>query len=593
MKDRKNIPTEQTWNLASIYANDAEWEADLLTLDPILNDLLQYRGKLGQGAEKLARAFQLRDDLGRKMNKIYVYAHLHADQDTTNAHYMGLQGRIQTKAVQIGAALSWMDPEILALSSTTIAEYSKAAALKPFARALELLLRQKPHTLSEKEENLLTQASDPLSSIHKAFGMLNNADMRFPNTKDDQGKSVELTHGNYIKFLDNPNRDVRKQAFEALFSAYGAHKHTFAAILEGQTKMHVFHARTKNFKSSLEASLFDDNVPKSVYDSLVATVRGHLPLFHRYIRLRKRLLQLDHLDMYDLYVPIVKDFKLNVPFETARGWITDAFKVMGEDYTKVVESAFRDRWIDVHESRGKRSGAYSSGCYDTMPFILMNYQDNLNSAFTLAHELGHSLHSYYSRKTQPHTTASYRIFVAEVASTTNEALLHHHLLKSTTDPKFRAYLLNHFCEEFRGTVFRQTMFAEFERMIHAKVEAGVSLTPDELCQAYYQLNADYYGPDVQADRRIELEWARIPHLYYGFYVYKYATGFSAAQAFSSRILAGDRKAIDAYQRFLCAGGSKDPLDILIDAGVDLRGPQPIVDALKNFEAAVTELEKLL
>ncbi len=591
--DRTKIPEKHKWDLTSLYKSETEWEADFKKVSTESQALLKLKGTLGKSVNNLASTFSLRDLLDRLINKLYTYAHLKSDEDTSNSQRLGQQDRIHTLAIQTQASLAWIEPEILSLSDEILKQYSAADPIQPFKRILDLILRQKPHTLSNNEETLLSLAQEPLSTAEKVFGMINNADMAFPKVKNEKGELIQLTHGNYSTFLESKDRETRKRAFEAIYDTYGSHKNAFAATLSGQVKSHVFFAKVRKHKSALEAALFEDNVSKSVYENLISTVHQHLPIYHRYLAIRKKCLQLSKLDAYDLYVSIIPNFEFKVDYETATQWITKAVAPLGSEYVDSLKRAFTERWIDVLESKGKRSGAYSSGCYDSNPYILMNYTDNLQGAFTLAHELGHSLHSFFSNKNQPHHTSHYKIFVAEVASMTNEVLMSQMLMDSTTDKNFKAFLLNHICDDFKGSIFRQTMFAEYEKTIHEMVEKGEALTVDSLSEKYYALNALYQGPNVEPDKRVALEWSRIPHFYYNFYVYKYATGFSAANAFATKILAGDTRATQLYLSFLKSGSTKDPLDLLADAGVNLRTPEPIREALSIFDKAVSSLEKAL
>jgi len=455
-------------------------------------------------------------------------------------------------------------------------------------------LRDKPHTLSAAEERLLGMASDVLGSAGKIFSTLNDADLTFPVVKDENGKRKPLTHGNYINFLESPDRAVRKKAFTALYQTYKKFRNTFSATLYGDVKTHVYSAKIRNYPSALAASLHDDNIPEAVYNNLIGTVHQHLPKLFKYFGIRAKALGLKELDMYDLHCPLVPDYRMEIPWDQACKWVKEALKPLGEDYCAKLDQAFKKRWIDVLECKGKRSGAYSSGCYDSAPYILMNYTGTLSEVFTLAHELGHSMHSWYSNHTQDYHYADYSIFVAEIASTTNELLLHDYLLKNCAkDRNFKLYLLSHHADQFRGTIYRQTMFAEFEKMIHEKVEKEIPLTADELCQSYYELNKTYHAENVNPDQLVELEWARIPHFYYDFYVYKYATGLSAAAQLSKNILSGNAKKLEAYLGFLKAGSTKDVLDIMKDAGVDLSTPAPVDAALTEFGHTVEELAATL
>lgn len=589
---RQDLPTDMTWDLTTIFPSDEAWEAGLKELKGAEDPIMKCQGNLDD-PEQLASCFRQRDELYRKLEKLYTYAHLRSDEDTGNSITSGMQDRVRGRYMQVAAELAWIEPELLALPEQTLQTLYDDDQLKPYRRLLDVLLRDKPHTLSAAEERLLAMASEPLGAAQKAFSKLNNADLTFPKATFENGQEMRVTHGNYIGFLESKQREVRKAGFEAIFDTYGTVRNTLAATLDGHVRKQVFLARARRFDSALEASLHRDQVPVELYRSLIEAIHQGLPTFYKYMEVRRRALGLETLDMYDQHVSIVPEVDLKVPYEEACEWALQAVKPLGDEYVKVMRKGLTERWIDVLECKGKRSGAYSSGCYDTNPFILLNHQNNLNSAFTLVHELGHSLHSYFSNATQPHLYGDYSIMVAEVASITNEALLADHLMKEISDPRIRAYLLNYQCDGFRTTMYRQTMFAEFEWRTHQLVEADEALTTDALCELYYELNQRYYGDAVQPDQRIELEWARIPHFYYNFYVYKYATGFAAAQVFAERLLSGDSQAVDAYLGFLKAGSSKDPLDILSDAGVDLRDPAVIASAIERFDQLIDQLDQEL
>jgi oligoendopeptidase F len=494
---------------------------------------------------------------------------------------------------EISGKAAWFDPEVMAIDRAVMDKFLEAPELAFYKRSLKELLRSRPHTLSEKEERILGMASDVMSAPQKTFTMLNNADMKFPEVTTENGTSVELTHGNYIKFLESSNREIRREAFEAMYDTYIKFRNTFASTLDGTIKRHVLSSKLRNYPSALNAALFSDNVPEEVYTNLIQAVNDKLPGLHDYMKLRAEVMNLESLNMYDIYNPLVPECKIEVSWEQAVEWVKEALKPLGEDYCKNLDKAFSQRWVDVLECRGKRSGAYSSGCYDTYPYLLLNFHGTLNDVFTLAHELGHSMHSFYSNQTQEYHYADYSIFVAEVASTTNEMLLHDYLMKNNTDKNVKAYLLCHLADEIRGTIYRQTQFAEFELDIHQKAEQSIPLTPDLLSEEYFKLNSKYYGESVAADKRIEMEWARIPHFYYNFYVYKYATGMSAAIKLSENILSGDKQKLDDYFGFLKAGDSKDVLDIMKDAGVDLSTPEPVHAAMDVFANTVKELRTLL
>ncbi len=590
---RQELPIEKTWDLTSIFADDNAWEQAFSKLAGAEAPLCALKGSLTASAANLANVLQSRDHLERLLETLYVYAHLKSDEDTRNSFYSGMQDRIRSRWSQFSAALAWIEPEILAEEQDKLEALIAEEEMKPFRRLMALLLRDKPHTLSAAEERLMAMVAEPLGAAQNAFSKLNNADLRFPDVNDEKGQPATLTHGSFLRFLESSDRRVRRDAFCAIYDTYDSVKNTLAATLDGHVRKHIFTARARNFDSALEASLQHDQVEPTLYRSLVTAIDKGLPVFHDYLALRRDALGIDELDMYDLHVPIIQDVHMKVPYEEACSWLLEAFQPLGDDYVRVVEKGLTERWVDVLDCQGKRSGAYSSGCYDTNPYILMNYQDNLNSAFTLAHEIGHSLHSYFSNASQPHLYASYSIVVAEVASITNEALLLDYLRRKKKDDKrLQAYLLSHLCDDFRTTMYRQTMFAEFELLIHEKAEQGIPLTTDELNNSYFELNKRFHGT-IQPDRRIALEWSRIPHFYYNFYVYKYATGFAAAQAFAERLLGGGRDEVDAYHGFLKSGCSADPLDILATAGVDLRDPAVIDSAIDRFRGSVADLGALL
>jgi len=594
LPSRSEIKVEDTWKLEDIFASDDAWEKEFEEVKALIPQMEKFKGKLGESAQILYDALQEQDELTMRVSKLYTYAHMRYDQDTTNSFYQGLNDRIKTLYTQIASALSYVTPEILSIEESKIKQYmAEHKELKLYAHALDEITRERPHILSESEEALLAQASEVLGSSSNTFGMLNNADLEFPSIKDENGEEVEITHGRYIRFLESSDRRVRKEAFKAVYETYGKFKNTFASTLSGTVKKDNFSARVRHYNSARHSALSTNNIPEEVYDNLVKTVNDNLHLLHRYIDLRKKVLGIEELHMYDLYTPLVKDVKMEVTYEEAKDYILKGLKPLGEDYLNVLKEGFENRWVDVHENKGKRSGAYSSGTYGTNPYILMNWQDNVNNLFTLAHEFGHSVHSYYTRKTQPYPYGDYSIFVAEVASTCNEALLNDYLLKTIDDEKQRLYLLNHYLEGFRGTVFRQTMFAEFEHDVHVRAQNGEPLTPELLTKLYYDLNKKYFGDNLVIDEEIGLEWARIPHFYYNYYVYQYATGFSAAAALSKQILEEGDAAVERYVGFLKSGSSDYPIEVLKKAGVDMTTSQPIEEALAVFEEKLTEMERLL
>ncbi|MBR2756485.1 MAG: oligoendopeptidase F [Exiguobacterium sp.] len=592
---RQQVPVEETWNLETIYSSDEAWESDFQALKEKVPALIGFKGRLGESAETLYEALQLRDDLSRQLHKLYTYAHMRYDEDTANSHYQALNDRAGSLASQVSAQLAFMTPELLSIDENQIEAFMEQnESLRVYRHAFDELALERPHVLTEAEEAILAQAGDVLGQSSSTFGMLNNADLKFPKVKNEKGEEVELTHGLYITFLESADRSVREGAFKAMYGTYAQYLNTFASTLSGSVKKDNFYATVRKFESARQSALHHNAIPESVYDGLVEAVNERLDLLHRYVALRKRALGLDELHMYDLYTPLVKDVEMKVSYEEAKQWMVDGLAPLGEEYVQIVKDGLESRWVDVRETRGKRSGAYSSGAYDTQPFILMNWQDNVNNLFTLAHEFGHSVHSHYTRTSQPYPYGDYSIFVAEVASTTNEALLNDHLLKTRTAKEERLYLLNNQLETFRGTLFRQTMFAEFEHMIHQAAQEGVSLTPEYLNETYLELNKRYFGDEIVIDEEISYEWARIPHFYYNYYVYQYATGISASAALSQQILEEGEPAVRRYiDNFLKAGSSDYPIEVLKAAGVDMTTKEPVLKALDQFEAVLEEMESLL
>lgn len=594
LPSRDEIPVEDTWRLEDIFATDEDWEKEFAAIKELLPKAADYQGRLGESADVLYEALQFQDEVMMRLGKLYTYAHMRYDQDTTNSFYQGMNDRAATLYTQASSSFAYVVPELLSIDEKQLKQFlEEKEELKLYEHAFDQIAKMRPHVLSAEMESLLAQASEVMASPSNTFGMLNNADLEFPVIKDENGEEVQVTHGRYIRFLESSNRRVRHDAFKAVYDTYGKFKNTFASTLSGQVKKDNFYAKVRNYKSAREAALSNNHIPEEVYDNLVRTVNDHLHLLHRYVSLRKKVLGVDELHMYDLYTPLVKDVQMEFTFDEAKDVVLKGLEPMGEDYLSVLKKAFTERWIDVHENKGKRSGAYSSGAYGTNPYILMNWQNNVDNVFTLAHELGHSVHSYYTRKYQPYPYGDYSIFVAEVASTCNENLLTDYFLNTLEDKKERLYLLNHYLETFRGTVFRQTMFAEFEHEIHVRAQNGEALTAESLTKIYYDLNKKYFGNDIVVDEEIGLEWARIPHFYYNYYVYQYATGFSAATALSKQILQEGKPAVERYIDFLKAGSSDYPIEVLKRAGVDMTSSKPIEDACKVFEEKLTEMEQLL
>ena len=592
---RSEIVVEDTWRLEDIFASDDTWEKEFQEVKALIPHVKDFQGKLGESAGSLYEALQFQDGLLERLGKLYAYSHMRYDQDTTNSFYQGLDDRMKNLYAQAASGLAFIVPEILSIDEEKLKGFlNEKEELKLYEHSLEEINLQRPHVLPAEQEALLAEASEALGAAENTFGMLNNADLEFPSIKDENGEEVEVTHGRFTTFLESANPRVRRDAFKAVYETYGKFRNTFSSTLSGNVKKDNFYARVRNYSSARAAALSDNNIPESVYDNLVSTINEHLPLLHRYVKLRKKVLGLDELHMYDLYTPLVKDVKMEISYEEAKDMILKGLAPLGEEYVGILKEGFENRWVDVHENKGKRSGAYSSGAYGTNPYVLMNWQNNINNLFTLAHEFGHSVHSYYTRKTQPYPYGNYSIFVAEVASTTNESLLNDYLLNTIEDEQKRIYLLNHYLEGFRGTVFRQTMFAEFEHLIHQKAQNNEALTAESLTNDYYELNKKYYGTeDIIVDEEIGLEWSRIPHFYYNYYVYQYATGFSAAAALSKGILTEGDPAVERYIGFLKAGSSDYPIEVLKKAGVDMTSKKPIEDALKVFEEKLTELEQLL
>ncbi|MFD1349146.1 oligoendopeptidase F [Oceanobacillus caeni] len=591
---REEVPVEKTWKLEDIFKNDDLWKEEFEQLQKDIPEITKFQGKLSESADNLYNLFKLQDELGERLGKLYTYAHMRYDQDTTNSFYQAMNAQAETVLTLASSSMSYVVPEILTMDETKLESFlQEKKELQEYKKVLDEINRQRPHVLSEKEEVLLAEASEALSTGSQTFSMLNNADLPFPAIKDENGEEIDLTHGRYSRFMESKDRRVRKDAFKAMYDTYGQFKNTFASTLSGTVKTHNFSAKVRNYDSARQSALDNNNIPEEVYDNLVEAVNDKLPLLHRYIELRKKVLGVDELHMYDMYTPLVKDVEMKISYDEAKDYVIKGLKPLGEEYGKILEQSFENRWIDVVENKGKRSGAYSSGAYGTNPYVLLNWQDNVNNTFTLAHELGHSLHSYYTRKNQPYRYGNYSIFVAEVASTCNEALLNDYMLKNLEDEKEKLYLLNHFLEGFRGTVFRQTMFAEFEHDIHVQANNGEALTADKLTEIYYALNKKYYGDAVVSDEEIGLEWARIPHFYYDYYVYQYATGYSAATALANQILTEGDPAVERYLEFLKAGSSDDPIEVLKKAGVDMTSKQPILGALDVFEEKLNEMEKLL
>lgn len=583
-----------TWDLTTIFKNDEAFEEALKKVEDYLGKEEQFKGHLADSADTLYDALALEDEIGTKLEKVYVYAHLKQDQDTSNDKYTGFESRAHQLIIKISSAWSFLVPEILLIDEDKLQSFIETNDnLKRYEFDLKLINEKRPHILDAEQEKLLTEAQDALSTPSNVYGMFSNADLEFEDAVDKDGEKHPLTQGTFIKYLESDDRELRQSAYNNLYKAYGAYNNTLGSTLAGEVKKNVFNARTHNYKTARERALSNNHIPEEVYDNLVKTVHKYLPLLHRYTKLRKELLAVDELKMYDLYTPMVKDVKFEMPYEEAKEWMLKALEPMGEEYLDVVKEGLNNRWVDVYENKGKRSGGYSSGAHLTNPFILLNWSDTVSDLYTLIHEFGHSAHSYFSRKHQPSNSSDYSIFVAEVASTCNEALLSDYMDKHLDDER-RLLLLNQELERFRATLFRQTMFAEFEHKIHQIEEAGEPLTATRMNDEYAKLNKQYFGDVVETDDNISKEWSRIPHFYMNYYVYQYATGYSAAQSLSHQILTEGKPAVERYiNEFLKKGSSNYPIEILKNAGVDMTSPEPIEQACEVFEQKLDAFEKLM
>lgn len=592
--EREEIDAKYKWDLESMYANDELWEEDFKKAQGLAEKVTEYKGRTVESSATLLEVLKLRDELFRLTENVVVYARMRSDEDSRKSTYQALADRGMSLAAQIEEKASFIIPEILLLDESDLKKYlEEEEGLKIYAHYLEKAFGKKEHILSKEEEALLAQMGEVANSPENVFSMLNDADIKFPIIKDENNNDVEITHGNFIPLMESKDRRVRRDAFEGVYHTYKELENTFAATLNGCVKKNIFYAKARKYSSSIEASLDQNNIPVSVYDNLVESVNNNLDAMHKYMEIRKKALGLDELHMYDLYTPIVKDVNIKVPFEEAKDMVAKGLEPLGEDYIKTLKEGFSTRWIDVYENRGKRSGAYSSGTYDSKPFVLLNYHETLDNIFTTAHEMGHSMHSYFSKTTQPYIYGGYSIFLAEIASTTNECLLMDYMLKNVKDDNEKLYLLNHYLEQFRTTVYRQTMFAEFERDIHRYVENGGALTASYLNDTYKKLNEKYYGKEMIVDDEIASEWARIPHFYYNYYVFQYSTGFSSAVSLSQQILKDGEDAVDRYIGFLKSGDSDYPINVLKKAGVDMTTSEPVDSALKLFGQLVDEMSKLI
>ena len=592
---RSDVPEEMTWDLTKIFATEADWEATFKDVEALLPKIPSYNGRLRRSGRLLLEALTLRDEISQKVSKLYVYARMNSDVDTTVSHDQELFGRVQDLYGKVSASMAYMSPEILSIKTDRLEGWvEKYDGLAVYKHEFDELAREREHVRSPEVEAVLADASQVFSGPGNIHTMFDNADLRFPEVEDETGQMAPLTHGNWSsKWLDNPDRETRRRAYDTMFGTFNTWRNTLAATYAANVKLDIFSAKSRKYDSALHHALEGINLPVDVYHSLIDTVHANLPRVQRYMDLRRRILGVDKLKWYDLYVPMVPDFEYKISYAEAQEKILAAMGRLGSEYVDALRGGFNSRWIDVMESEGKKSGAYSWGTYGTPPYMLMNWHDTMDSMFTLAHEAGHSMHSWFSRKNQPYPYSGYTLFLAEIASTCNEALLAHQLLSETDDPELRKYILNHQLESIRATLVRQTLFAEFEMIAHAKAEAGEALTADVLCAIHKGLNEKYYAPAVEIDDAIGIEWARIPHFFNSFYVYQYATGISAAMSLARQIIEEGEPAVKRYIKFLSSGSSDYSINLLREAGVDLSTPAPIQEALDAFDGYLDQYEELL
>lgn len=591
--ERSTIENKFKWTIDEMYPNEESIEKDIQKVKELIEEVKRYKGILADSEENIFKALNISEEASRILQNLYVYTHMKSHEDTRINKNQSNATKIDMLSTELSMATSYMVPEIIAMDNEKLENYLKTERLSHYKKYVDDILRLKPHTLNEREEELLASVADLSGVPENVYDMLSFADLQFPEIEDENGEKVRVTHSNFSLFLKSKDARVRKDAFEAMYGIYGQYKNTFASTLYGGIKSEIFYAKTRKYESALQGSLFQDNVSVDVYNNLIDAVHENLDTLNDYIDLKKKFLGLDKINMYDLYVPLTENFDMEISYEKAQEIILEALKPLGEEYLENVKKAFAEGWIDVYGNEGKQGGAYSWGSYDSKSYILMSYKDDLNSLFTLIHEMGHSMHSFYSKNNQPYLYSGYKIFVAEVASTLNELLLINYLLKNAESKEERVYLLNYYLEQFRTTVYRQTMFAEFEKICHGKVEEGEPLTAEDFNNIYYDLNKKYYGESCEVNEEIALEWARIPHFYSNFYVYKYATGFSAASALSKQILEEGESAVSRYKEFLKSGGSEFPLDQLRKAGVDMEKKESVDEALHVFKDLVKQLEKEL
>lgn len=593
LKTRDEIASSDKWAVGKIYRNTADWETDFSHLKTKAESLSDFSGTL-QNADQLLSCFRLMETVNRLAEKLATYAFLRADEDTANPEFIALKSKITDYSSELMAKEAFFEPEILSYPDGTVEqELKEQPELEMYRFALANILRQKPHTLDRKSETMLAAVSVCLDGPHQTYTLMTNADMTFPAIHGEDGKPAELTESNYHHFLMSPNREVRREAFTTLFSTYGKYRNTFASLLMTSVKNFVFESRQRHYSSSLECSLAPNHIPTSVYKTALQTIHTHLDSLHRYVNLKKKLLKLNDIHMYDLYVPVIDVPESHYSFDEAVKIVKEGLAPLGKEYLDLFSKGIESGWVDRYPNKGKRSGGYSAGCYDTQPYILLNYNGDYDGVSTLAHEMGHSIHTYYSTKTQPYIYSDYSLFCAETASTTNESLLIHHLIDKETDRDRKLYLINSQLEQIRTTVFRQLLFAEFELFTHEKTESGVQLTAKDLCSFWHDINIQYYGPEMTVDPENDMEWARIPHFYRDFYVYQYATGYAAANSFSRMILSGGENAVEKYKGFLKSGSSDYPIDILRKAGVDMETEKPMEEVIHTFDGLLDMLESAI
>ena len=590
---RSEVDVELTWKLEDIFASESEWERTLSEAMSLADEIAGFSGKVGESADILYKVLETYEKCCLKIHLVYGYAFKMRDVDTTSTYAQTLYSKVMSADVEISEKIAFMEPEIIAVDEETMNKfYTEKPELNKYKIYITEVRRGKEHSLSPELEKLLAGANELADLPYEVFATLGNADLKFPEITNEKGEKIQITNGRFVPLEESKDRRVRKEVFEKYYETYGNFKNTSASLYAGQVKQLMFYARARKYSSTLEAAVDGNNVSPEVYKNLVEAVNDNLDKMHRYVRLRKKLLELDELHMYDVYVPIVKDYDAKYTIEEAKELVLKAVEPLGTNYVNLIRKAFAERWIDVVENEGKRNGAYSSGVYGVHPYVLLNFNGTLDNVFTLAHEMGHAMHSYFSNEAQNYLDSRYKIFVAEVASTTNEVLLMEYMLKNAKDNKERAYLLNHYMDSFKGTVFRQTMFAEFEKTSNEMAESGEPLTHENLTELYLDLNKKYYGEAMISDDLIGYEWMRIPHFYYNFYVYQYATGFSAAVAIANRVLKEGETAVNDYMKFLQSGCTKDPVSLLRIAGVDMATKEPINSALQVFERVIEEMEEL-